>query len=105
MADDLNTLPIVNITPSGIWIPLTFNETQPGLSFADPLFDRTLYAQGSRQESPTAHVFYDAQEDLVPGDLHFFDPDDTNTSFVGKVFHLSLDYDKIIDSVDVDHFL
>jgi hypothetical protein len=36
--DDRANLPIVDITPEGVRIPLDFNETHRGLSFGDPSF-------------------------------------------------------------------
>ena len=45
MEKDLNTLPIVDITPYGVWLPSEFNKTDHSLSFADYLFDPPLFAQ------------------------------------------------------------
>lgn len=46
--------------------------------------------------------------DLLPDGGHFFNPADSSDEsfgFVGRAFHLSLSGDKMIDSLDVDHFL
>jgi hypothetical protein len=146
---DLDTLPIVDITSSGLWVPSDFNENDHGLIFADPLFEPARVAQNTaktnttespdsrrwtdcrrtegqqHQESVPIHAcptsfptpkpptpgecmyFFDARDDL---DLHsprYYDPSD-NIANVGtdfKAFHLSIDYDKVLDSGEVDHFL
>jgi hypothetical protein len=43
--DDLANLPIVDITPDGVWCPSDFNETDQGLSFCDSFFDPPCFAQ------------------------------------------------------------
>ena len=43
--DDLITLPLVDITPDGIWTPSDFNETDPGHFFVDSYFDPPCLAQ------------------------------------------------------------
>ena len=43
--EDLDTLPIADLTPYGIWIPSDFNETEPGLSFVDSHFDPPCLTQ------------------------------------------------------------
>ena len=43
--EDLTTLPIMDLTPDGIWTPSDFNETYPGLSFVDSHFDPPCLAQ------------------------------------------------------------
>jgi hypothetical protein len=42
---DLETLPIVDITSPGVWLPSKHNETNHGLSFGDPIFDTSRVAQ------------------------------------------------------------
>ena len=42
--EDLATLPIVDVTPDGVWCPSDFNETDQGLSFGDSLFDPPCFA-------------------------------------------------------------
>ena len=43
--DNLTTLPLVDLTPDGIWTPSDFNETDPSLSFVDSSFDPPCLAQ------------------------------------------------------------
>ena len=43
--DDLTSLPLVDLTPDGIWTPSDFNEMDPGLSFVDSHFDPPCLAQ------------------------------------------------------------
>jgi hypothetical protein len=151
--EDLATLPIVDITPDGVWCPSEFNETGKGLCFGDSLFDPPCLAQMTnttvntattelfhdavpalldlptdpdakpmedpdvqptedpdpepRDDDPNHYTFHDAQAELLPDDGHFFDPSDgtTDFGFIGRAFHLSLDPTRMIDSMDVDHFL
>ena len=42
--DDLVTLPLVDITPDGIWTPSAF-KSDPGLSFVDSYFNPPCLAQ------------------------------------------------------------
>jgi hypothetical protein len=42
---DLETLPIVDITSPGMWMPSEHNEVDHGLSFHDPIFDPSRIAQ------------------------------------------------------------
>jgi hypothetical protein len=52
-------------------------------------------------------IFRDAQEDLLPGALHFFEPSDNMdcSGFLEHAFHLSIDFDQVIDSTSFDRFL
>ena len=43
--EDLNTLPVVDITPDGVWVPSDYNEHDHGLSFADSSFNPPCLAQ------------------------------------------------------------
>jgi hypothetical protein len=90
--DDLASLPIIDITPPGLWIPSDFNESDKGLSFLDPLFDSHSLAQAvtrvhlDEEPAPVPDacpadeprttsipeeqpIFHDSLEDLIPGEL------------------------------------
>ena len=43
--EDLVTLPLMDLTPDGIWTLSDFNEPDPGLSFVDSYFDSPCLAQ------------------------------------------------------------
>jgi hypothetical protein len=84
--EDLAMLPIVNITPSGVWVPSDFNDTDRGLSFSNPIFDPISLAQTATQEDSADALleacltatqdqglltkakseFYDAHKDVTP---------------------------------------
>ena len=59
-AEDLATLPIVDITPDGVWCPSDFNETGRGLSFTDSGFDPTCFAQLATVDDTATELFHDA---------------------------------------------
>jgi hypothetical protein len=61
--DDLANLPIVDITPKGVWIPLDFNKTHHSLSFGD-------LSYSSLAQKVTCHP------DPVPRGNTPVDPDD-----------------------------
>jgi hypothetical protein len=151
---DLETLPIVDITSPGLWLPSEHNETDNGLSFEDPIFDPSRVAQhASHHKTATNHGSADGletEEDVpttdgrlehteLPGTstrptmdptpapmnldtpLHFFDAMDDldlygpcsfdhskpslESHHDSQVFHLSIDYDKMLTSSTVDSFL
>jgi hypothetical protein len=52
--EDLATLPIIDITPDGVWVPSAYNETDRGLSFQDPIFDPPVMAQLMTSSEPIA---------------------------------------------------
>ena len=108
--DDLTTLPLVDLTPDGIWTPSDFNETDPRLSFIDSYFDPPCLAQtvatttdqargkkgltsntGESQSmsdptsDPITEIFYD-----VPDTLDEHTPDD-------DIFHATSS-----DTIDMD---
>jgi hypothetical protein len=70
--EDLATLPMIDITPDGVWCPSNFNETEKGLSFTDSHFDPPCFAQLStttagdnmRLEDVDDNVFHNAVQDL-----------------------------------------
>lgn len=91
--DDLEMLPIVNITPEGIWVPLEYNDEHPGLSFNNTCFlAQTLQELSPCPNKPKpANVFHDTikpkdnitdtfhdTRDSVtfPNGGHYFDPTD-----------------------------
>jgi hypothetical protein len=124
---ELETLPIVDITPEGVWVPSEYNDGHPGLSFGDSCFlaqtsQTTPSIPITKQED--ADVFHDAiGEDSpdtgpptfhdVSGDNpfldggHYFDPADStfDHDHPGRAFHLTLDGSIKIPSESVDHFL
>jgi hypothetical protein len=129
--DDLATLPIVDITPEGVWIPSAFNKTHCGLSFGDSSFSSLaqkitchpdlvppvdtpddqddIFHDATPLAAPDepGEVFHDSLADTFPDGGYFFDPLDSTAAsvLVGHAFHLTLNCTTIIDSVDVDQFL
>jgi hypothetical protein len=163
---DLETLPIVDITSPGLWMPSEHNEINHGLSFEDPIFVPYHAAQHTANHGTTATLHSLASGELIPTTdvrlghttrgrtttrldesrtpeppsittrpgadptptpldpdipLHFFDARDeldlhgpcsfdhsnpsTDIPLDSHVFHLSIDYEKVIASSDVNSFL
>jgi hypothetical protein len=106
---DLASLPIVNITSAGLWVPSNHNKTDFGFSFADTDFEFTQNAQTSTTDPLEHETFFDSQsthtkdQPVTKDDNTIFH--DTCDDMDTKAFHLSIDYDKIIDSATVDSFL
>jgi hypothetical protein len=106
---DLASLPIVDITSAGLWVPSGHNETDFGFSFADTNFDSTRTAQISTMDPLDNETFFDSQSTHTE-DQPVTDDDDTvfhdaNDDLDTKASHLSIDYKKIMDSETVDSFL
>lgn len=122
-SDDLETLPIVDITPEGVWVPSEYNDDHPGLSFGDTCFlAQTSQSSPCPNEPNPADVFHDAIEpnddatdtfhhvgDSVPfpDGGHYFDPADytEGSDTCGRAFHLTLDGKTSVTSDLVDQFL
>ena len=120
--DDLTTLPLVDLTPDGIWTPSDFNKTNPSLSFVDSSFDPPCLAQtvattsdqavgdhrlasdtgeGQRTPDPTpdpiTEIFYDAPDTLdepIPND-DIFHATSSNTSDMDGLYYF--------DPSDIEH--
>jgi hypothetical protein len=91
--EDLNCF---DVTPA---VPTDTNEPGEDLHYFDAIED--IFEPGKHLH------FFDAQDDIDSHGLHFSDPSDhiEGFGFVGHAFCLSLNYDKVIDSADVSHFL
>jgi hypothetical protein len=87
-----------------------FGDTQHGTN--DEFFDAQEYSDLAIGQSPSDTTggepyFYDASTNSDEHGLYYFDPSDATleANFIGHAFHLSIDYDKVIDSVEVDKYL
>jgi hypothetical protein len=106
---DLASLPIVDITSTGLWVPSDHNETNFGFSFMNTNSEFIRNAQTFTTDTLENERFFDSQS-THPEDQPVSDDDDTAfydacDDMATKAFHLSIDYDKIIDSETVDSFL
>jgi hypothetical protein len=106
---DLASLPIVDITSAGLWVPSDHNETDFGFTFADINSEFTRHAQTSATDPLGHETFFDSHC-THPEDQPVTENDDTIfhnacEDLDTNAFHLSIDYDKIIDSATVDSFL
>jgi hypothetical protein len=109
---DLATLPIIDITSAGLWVPSDHNETDFGFSFADTNFDSTRAAQNLTMDPLDTETFFNSQSTHTDDQPVTNDFSVDNTVFHDarndldtKAFHLSINYDKIMDSATVDSFL
>jgi hypothetical protein len=110
MNDDLDNLPIVDLTPEGTWIPSHHNDCPQALSFGEPYFlAQTAHAQTvpvARHNSEDTNlraddIFNDAHKTLLPDGRHYLDPSNLYTNVpLGKTFHLTM-----IPTTQVDQFL
>lgn len=126
MTNELKSLPIIDITLEGTWIPCHHNDCSQVLSFGEPYFlAQTTHAQAKSTSlhDPTAtyqgedeifhnapktnDIFHDAPETLFPDGRHYFNPSDLSIADTppGKNFHLTLDKELLIPTTMVDQFL
>jgi hypothetical protein len=116
-AEDMTTLPIIDITPDGIWVPSEFNDNH-SLQFDDPpILAQTVQTHDfsdfhdcfdtTAAETPDPETFHDATDELFVSDGgHYFDPSDSTLHTpVARVFHLSIDGGTSLNSTAIDHFL
>jgi hypothetical protein len=109
MEHDLASLPIVDITLARLWVPSDHNETDFGFTFADVNSEFTRHAQTSATDPLEHETFFDSQcthleDQPVTEDNDTIYHDACKDLLDTKNFHLSINYDKIINSATVDSF-